>query len=229
MLAKPKKIGKKKIQEDKLVTTYYKAIEFYEENQSKVLIVVGAVVVVIAAIVLYSAKLSEDNIKATTELSRVLPIFEAGSYQEAIEGRAGTNTIGLMQIVQEFSGTEQGEIAKVYLAHSYYYQENFAKALEYYDDYAGDNELFKATALAGKAACYEALEDYELAAKYYRDAAFISEFNPSNSEYLLRAGLNYIDAGFQEEAKNAFTRIKEDYSETQIGRQIDKYLSLIES
>jgi tetratricopeptide (TPR) repeat protein len=134
-----------------------------------------------------------------------------------------------MKIVDDYSGTEQGEIAKVYLAHSYYYQEDFSKALEYYDSYSGNNNLFKATALAGKAACYEALKDHELAAKYYKDAAFISEFNPSNSEYLLRAGLNYLDAGNKDEAKNVFTRIKEDYSTTQVGRQIDKYLLLLES
>lgn len=229
VLAKPKKISKKKMQEDKLVTTYYNAIEFYEEYQSKILIGLGVIAVVIAAIVLYSAKISEDNVKATTELSRVLPIFQAGSYQEAIEGRAGTNIVGFQKIVNDYSGTEQGEIAKVYLAHSYYYQSDFLKALEYYNDYSGSNELFQATALAGKAACYEALNDREEAAKFYTDAAFVSKYNPSNSEYLLRAGINYMEDGQKEEAKNIFKRIKEEYSKTQIGRDIDKYLSLVES
>ena len=36
MLAKKKKLSKKEIKEDKLVTTFYEAKSFYEENQTKI-------------------------------------------------------------------------------------------------------------------------------------------------------------------------------------------------
>ena len=103
MLAKKKKLSKKQIKEDKLVTSYVKVVKFFEDYQQKIYIAAGAIAVIVVAIILYINKKEEDNIAATTELARVITIYESGAYQEAIDGRPGTNITGLQYIVDEWN------------------------------------------------------------------------------------------------------------------------------
>ncbi|MBL1212084.1 MAG: tetratricopeptide repeat protein [Ignavibacteriae bacterium] len=227
MLAKPKKISRKKVKEDKLVTYYSKTLEFYEKNQTKIIIAVGALAVIILAMVLWSNKMEQSNLEATKQLARVLPIYESGNYQEAIDGRAGTNIVGLKSIVEEYGSTAQGEIAKIYLANANYYLDNIDEAQKYYSDYSGGDALFKAAALAGEASCYSAKGNYDKAAEYYKRAAKVSENNAANAEYLLKAGINFIEAGKSDDAKDVLEKIKSDYAASSFVTNANRYLALI--
>jgi tetratricopeptide (TPR) repeat protein len=155
-------------------------------------------------------------------------LYDQGSFLEAIEGREGTNIVGLKKIVDDFGGTENGELAKIYLANSYNFLGRNDEALEYYEDYSGDNKIFKATSLAGQAGIYASLQDHEKAADLYLKASRISESNPLNPEYLLNAGINYLNAGNDEEAKELLDRIKKDFPTSTAFREVDRYLSQIQ-
>ncbi|MCK5456213.1 MAG: hypothetical protein KAI45_03735, partial [Melioribacteraceae bacterium] len=156
MLAKKKKLSKKEIKEDKLVTTFYEAKGFYEENQTKILAALGTLAIIIVAIVLYINKVESNNEIASIELSRVIPSYNSGVYQEAIEGKPGTKVLGLRKIADEYGGSEQGELARIYLANSYYFTGQLDNALDEYDAYSGSDDLMISSALAGKASVYEA-------------------------------------------------------------------------
>ena len=229
MLAKKKKLSKKEIKEDKLVTTFYEAKSFYDENQTVIFSVVGVIVAIVLVAVLYSSKVEESNLSASVELTRVINTYNAGLYLQAIDGKAGTQEIGLAKIVDEYGGSEQGELARIYLANAYFYTEQYDKAMEAYDDYSGSDNLMVASALAGKAGCYENQKDYEAAAKYFSKAANVSEYVPSNPNYLLNAGINYLKIKNNSEAKSALNRVKKDYSTSTAAREVDKYLALINS
>ncbi len=224
MLAKKKKLSKKQIKEDKLVTSYYQAQKFYEDYQSKIFIVVAAIAVVIVAAFWYSSKIEQENMSATTELARVIPIYDQGSYLEAIDGRPGTNILGLRTIVDEFSGSEQGEVARIYLANSLYNTGKIDEALEEYDNYSGSSDLLAATALAGKAACYEAKGNSAEAADLYLSASSVNDTDPQNPDYMLSAAKNYIDSGSKSKAEKILNEIKAEYKNTQAAREVDKYL-----
>lgn len=225
MLAKRKKLTRKKIKEDKLVASYAKVLDFYEEYQSKILMGLGALAVIIVVVVLYTSKVAEDNRLATTELSRVMSLYNSGAYTEAIDGRPGTNLTGLKDIVENYGGTEQGETAKIYLANSYYFLEDYQTALNYYNDYSGGNDLFKAASLAGMGNCYSALGEFEDAADYFKKAASVSNSVPMNSEYLLDAAKYYIEIGEKEEAKNILNKIKDEYGNSTASKEVPRYLA----
>lgn len=226
MLAKKKKLSKKQIKEDKLVTSYYTVKEFYEKYQSKIFMIVGAVAIVVVAVILYKNKTADDNRSAATELSKVLALYDSGLYKEAIDGQPGTNVIGLAKIVDEYGSSDNGELAKVYTANAYYYLGQIDKALEYYDDYSGSNDELKAAALAGQANCFENKKNYEEAAKYFYKAAVVDEENPLNAEYLLKAGINYLNLKDNEEAKKTFELIKEKYPKSTVIGDADRYLAM---
>ncbi len=227
MLEKKKKFSKKEIKEDQLVTSYYKATKFFEEYQSKIYIGLVAVAVIIGAIVLYSNKLESDNLDASGALAKVLPLYEMGSYKEAIEGTPAADILGLKAIAGKFGGTEQGEMAKVYLGHAYYFSGDFDNAEDAYGDYSGDNKDMAATCIAGKAGCAVAKSDYKSAASLFEKAANVSKYNPLNAEYLVKAAANYIKAGDKEEAEELLKIVKNDYKTTRMAGEADKYLALV--
>jgi len=229
VLAKKKKLSKKEIQEDKLVTTFYEAKSFYEGNRTMLFSVIGAVVVAIVAVLFYTSKVGENNLLASTELSRVINSYNSGLYQQAIDGKAGTEEIGLLKIVNNYSGSEQGEVARIYLANAYFYTEQYDKALEAFEDYSGSDILMVASAIAGQASCYEVKGEHSDAAKYYAKAANVSDYTPANPDYLLGAGINYIKTKNYNEAKVVLNKIKNDYGSSSASRQVDKYLVQIKS
>jgi len=227
MLAKKKKISKREIKEDKLVTTYYQALNYFQENKNRLGYYVGGLLVVIAVIYFYMNNKAENNKQAGIQLSRVIGLYDAGSYLEAIEGRQGTNIVGLKKIVAEYGSTENGETAKIFLANSYQMLGNVEEAFKYYEDYSGSNETFKATALAGEAGYYAYKGNFEKAADLYLSASRISKANVLNPDYMLKAAINYIEAGKKEDAKDLLEIIRKDYQTSTAFREVDKYLTLV--
>lgn len=226
MLTKRKHISKKEMKEDKLVTSYYQAVKFFDQYKSQLYIYAIVFVVVVAGVFWYMSHKAASNEKANLELSRVMGLYDSGAFQEAIDGRAGTNVIGLKKIVEEYGSTESGETAKIFLANSYNMMGKFDEAFKYYDDYSGSNDMFKAAALAGKASYYEAKNELEKAADSFRDAAHVSKENVNNADYLLNAGIDYLKSGSKEKAMEQFNKVKDDYKTSIAAREADQYLAL---
>lgn len=227
MLTKKKKLSRKEIKEDKLVSTYYKVYGYIEENSSRLLTYGGILVVVALAVIYYINHNKEVNETAGLALSRVINSYDQGSYLEAIEGKAGTNMIGLKKIVEDYSGTENSETAKIYLANSYNRLGKFDEAFKYYKGYSGDIPMLKAASLAGQAGYYAYKHDYEKAAGLFNDAAHVSKYVVENPDYLLKSAINYINAGQNQKAKELLNTIKTDYRTSSASREVERYLALI--
>lgn len=227
MLTKKKKLTRKEIKQDKLVELYYKSQNFFEENKNKILMYAGAVAVVIIAIILYSNYRSNQNEEAGTHLAKVMDLYDMGAYLEAIEGMQDKKVIGLKKIVQDYGSTENGEIAKIYLANSYAGLGKTDEALKYYEDYSGDIDIFQAAALAGQAGIKSAQGNYKEAAELYVKASRVSKTNVLNPDYLLQASINLIEAGDKDEAKDLLQTIKEQYKTSTANVQVDRYLSML--
>ncbi len=227
MIKKKRKLSKKEIKEDKLVSFVYKAQSFYEDYKNKIFTYGTVVVVAVALAYFYVNQKRADNENAGVELSRTMILYDQGAYLQAIEGQQGTNIIGLKKIVEDYSGTENGESAKIFLANSYSFLGNYDQALIYYEDYDGSIDYFIAAAIAGIAGYYASKNDFEEAAVLYLEAADVTEVNAQNPEYLLNAGINLLKTGNKEEAKILFETIREQYPASLAGREISQYLALI--
>ena len=228
MLTKKKKLSKKEIKEDKLVSFYYKAYGYVDENKSRVFTYAGVFAVLIVVIIFYINHKNQQNKEAGIQLARVINLYDNGAYLEAIEGQAGTNILGLKKIVEEYGSTENGEIAKIYLANSYNMLGKYDDALKYYEDYDGSLSMYKATAFAGEAGCYADKNEYEKAADLYKKAAHVTDSDVMNPDYLLHAGINYLNAGKSNEAKEMFEKIKKDYNTSSAYREVNKYLAQVD-
>ncbi|MBI1937354.1 MAG: hypothetical protein HYS25_04445 [Ignavibacteriales bacterium] len=229
MFTAKKRISKKEIKQDTLVTSYYKVYNYFMGHQAKILIGAGVVALAVVAVILFANKRSSDNLAASNLLAKVIPLYEAAQYKDAIDGQSKNNLVGLKNIVDNYGSTEQGETAKIFLANAYLFTGKQQEAFETYEDYSGSNPLFKATALAGMGGYYETKKEFEKAADLYKEASQITKTNPSNSEYLLKASVNLLKSGAKEEAAKLLKGIKEDYKNTSAAQEVDRYLIQTES
>ncbi len=231
MLQKKKKLSRKEIKEDKLVSFFYKSQSFIDENKNRLMTYGLILAAVIIGVYFYMNQKKEDNMKAGIALAKVMNIYDSGSYLEAIEGVQGTdstkNIEGLKQIVQEYGSTENGETAKIYLANAYSYLGKYDEAIKYYEDYGGSLDYMKAASLSGQAGYYAGKGEYEKAADLYKEAASLEPANGENPDYLLNAGINYFNAGNKEQAKLVLTKLKDNYKPSATTREADKYITLL--
>lgn len=224
MLAKKKKLSKKEIKQDRLVELYYKSQSYFEDNKNRILLYAGIAVIAVLAVFYYLDQRADKNNKAGLELSRVMNFYDSGAYLEAIEGRQGTDIIGLKQIVDSYGSTENGETAKIYLANSYALLGQTEEAYNFYKDYGGSIDMYKAASYAGQASYHAFKNEHQKAADLYYRASQVDVNNIQRSDYILQAGINYLAAGDHQEAKDLFQTIKDDYKGSAAFTTVDRYL-----
>ncbi len=225
MLAPKKKITKKEIKQDKLVETYFKLKTFFEDNQKTIMIVAGSIVVVILLAIYLVNRSKEREVESTTLLGKVIGLYEQGQYQQAIDGVPARNIKGLKYIAEEFGSTESGEAAKILLANAYFNLGKIDDALKYYEDYAGDNKLFKMTSFAGLAACYESKGDKVQAAEYYLKAAKVADSEIYTPEYLLYSARLFAEIGQKDKSKKLIEQIKKEFPNSSQARDYERFVA----
>ena len=221
MLKPRKRITKKELKQDKLVTLYFSVTEYLRNNRKIVSGVVTGLVIAAIVVVAYMNNVRSNNNKAATELSQVLNAFNGGAYQVAINGDPTHNIRGLKYIVQNYGGSETGEQAKVYLADCYYYLGDYADAMKYFKDYDGSDRFLQASAYAGVAEVYAIQKNYSKAAEYYERAAASDSKNFLAPQYLVGAARNYMLTGRNEKAIALLTRVKKDFPNSQYADNVE--------
>lgn len=229
MLTPKKKLSKREMKEDKLVTTYFEAQSWFEANRKRVSSVFFSVLVAGIAVWFYLNNLSGQNVAATADLGKIIRYYDAGNFQVAINGSPQENMRGLQQIVDEYGGTESGEYATFYLANAYFFLGNYEKALQYYEDADLDDSDLNAAVKAGIAACYEVQGNYAQAAAHFEQAAQMEDRKLHSAERLFQAGNNYLLAGNQAKADEILKKLKANFPTSQYAREADRLLVRIAS
>ena len=225
MLKPKKKISKKEIKEDRLVTSYFEATNWYQTNKKLVNGALFGLVVLVVVVVAYLNNVNSNNQKATAELGKVLRYYDQGTYEVAINGNLQENIRGLQAIVDDYGSTRAGELAKFYLANCYFAQSNYDKALKYYLDVDVKDDLISASALAGAASCYESKGDHVKAASTFEKAAFRSSKDVNVPENIFHAAQNYLAAGNKEKAAELFKKVKKDFPTSAFARDIERWIA----
>jgi len=230
MLKAKKRITKKEMKEDGLITAYGKVTSFYDLNKKNFNYGLTALVVLVIAVIIFINNRRANNEKAATELGKVFTIYDAGSndsrqYKIAVDGQPERGIMGLRSIVDNYGSTESGEIARFYLAGAYYNLGNYDDALKSYDSFSSSNDLLAAAALAGMGNCREAKHEYEKAATSFEKAAGKISNAINTPDYLNSAARCYGLAGEKEKAVSLFKRLKKEFPKTTYAREADRYIS----
>lgn len=229
MLKAKKKITKREIKEDKLVTTYFEAQAFIERNR-KMLSSIGVGVLIVAVVGwVYFNNVREARTDATTDLGKVMQYYDQGHYQVAIDGVPQENVRGLKTIVESYGSTPSGEYAKLYLGNAYYVLGKYDEALAAYLDVDLSDDTFSAAALAGAAACYEAKGEFARAAQYFERAYRQDGRNVLSPGYLYDTADCFLRAGERGKAREYVEQLKKEFPNSPEARQSDRLLGAAES
>ena len=209
-----RKISRKELKEDQLITAYYKTTSFLSKHSKNAII--GAVILMLAVIivVLIINSKKQANLAAGYETFLAQLSFEQQIYREAAD-------ISL-QTIDKYSGTANAGQAVLLLGKAYFQMTDFDSAAyyaRYYQKKFGKRGISYITAMMLEAAAYEQLEKYQQAAVKYLAATedFPQSFTaPIN---LLDAGRCFNLAGDKQRAVEVYDRLIEQYPESNLVRR----------
>jgi tetratricopeptide (TPR) repeat protein len=165
MLRPTKKIHRKEIKEDALVTNYFRVRKLYDKFSRAVNIgLMGLLAVAVIGVLMARSKRGAE-IKSQEMLGLAEQAYYMNDYPRVIRDMA--------PILKNYQGTRAAGTAAFYTANAYYSQNNIAEAEKYFSmvaDHYGKNPLFSASSLAGLAAIEESRKQPAKAAKLYEKA-----------------------------------------------------------
>ncbi|HEX9935312.1 MAG TPA: tetratricopeptide repeat protein [bacterium] len=214
MLRPRKKLAKKEIKEDALVTTIFKVQRLYSTYRKQIEIGLIAVlaVVVLGGLMLRSKKSAERQ--ASARLGLTEPAYFSGEYQRVIPE--------LTSIQEKYPGTPSAGEAVFYLGNAQFAVGNLDQAeacfRRYAEDY-GQNRAFKASSLAGMAAVQEARKQYEKAAVLYEKAGRNYQDLFSAPSYLMNAGRCYAAANDIAKGKQLYQILLDKYPDSNAAQE----------
>lgn len=225
MLKAQKKITKRQLKQDALLTSVARVTGFYEKQKKAIHIGIGILIAIIVGSYIYAKNRADNDEKAAAALGKVYGYYDSGQYKLAVDGVPERNIMGLKAIVENYGGTHNGELARLYLAGAYFELGNYDEALKQFEEFSPHDDLTAVSRLAGIAGCYEAKGQYEKAAEYFEKAALGYPKSIEAPEYLNAAAANYALAGNRDRALELYRKLKKEYPTTSFGREADRYLA----
>lgn len=187
-----------------------KSEEFVLKNKKTITGVVLAIVVCVVAYLGYSKFILEpQNIKASKAMVVAVQNFEAGNHTESLDGD-GVNP-GTRAIADEYSNTNAGNLAKAYAGLSLANQENYEEAIQYLEDFDGDDAIVAQKVKHALGNCYAHIGNTDKAISLILDAA-----NSASNEAVTPFALRDVAAMYEQQGKTAeavelYERIKKEY------------------
>ncbi len=198
---------------------------FIEKYQKQLLIGIGAVVVVVLGFLGYNNFIVKPKAEeAQAAIYKGQQYFGAGQDSVAVFGD-GNGYVGFETIMDEYSSTKPGKLAKLYAGICYANMGQYDKALDYLKGYSGSDEIISYLVNGAIGDCLDNLGQKEEAVSYYIKAAKGVD-NESQSPILYKkAGLIYRDLGQYDKVIEVFTTVKNQYMRnTQAFVEADKYI-----
>ncbi|MFM2375699.1 MAG: hypothetical protein RLZZ165_796 [Bacteroidota bacterium] len=182
---------------------------FMEKYRNLWMIGGAAVLVVIAYFVYQWSQRDKVNQEAQAEMIMPVVNYERDSMALAINGDGQQS---LLDIVEDYGGTDAGNLARYYLGTAYLKSGNLEEGINALEEYKKGRSLVSAAAYGALGYAYEQKGEFEEAAKNYQEAARTPKENAySTPYYLMQAGRNLESAGKAEEALEVYQRIMEKY------------------
>ncbi len=210
MLTPRKRVTRKTLKEDKLITYSTQAREWIEDNQRNVIIGAVAVVVAVAAFFLISNMRERAAAASSAELAEAVQAYDSRDFDSAITM--------LTDVTNAYKGAKSGKLARFYLAQSLYNTGEYAAAQEHFRKFASGftaDDYLKVTALLGEAACLEQQDQFvEAAGKYKALGKKYPESSKAAHAYL-RAARCHEQAGNTEKAESLYQLIIDEYPTSQ--------------
>lgn len=211
-----------------------KSEQWIENNSKPLFYGLIAVATVILGFLAYNKYVSEPTEReASNELAYPRSFFDEAStstgvaadslYTLGLEG--GDGKYGFVDIAASFSGTKAGNLANYYAGISYLKMKKYSEAIEYLSNFESDDEILGPTALGAIGDAFADINQPKEALEFYEKAATKKSNEFTSPLFLFKAGQTAMELKEFNKAEGFFNTIKEKYSKTDQGRDIEKYIN----
>lgn len=218
-----------------LDNTANKSEQWIEKNSKPLFYGLIAVAVIILGILGYKKFVSEPNeIKASNNLAYPRTFFDkalSATEKEAdslfnlgLEGGID-GKFGFIDIASSYSGTKAGNLANYYAGISYLKTKKYEKAIEYLNNFNSEDALLGPVAMGAIGDAFADINQPKEALEYYEKAANKKDNEFTTPLFLFKAGQIAMELKDYSKAENLFTTIKNKYSKSAQGKDIDKYIN----
>jgi tetratricopeptide (TPR) repeat protein len=199
---------------------------FIEQNKKTILIVVGSIIAIIAGYLAYKYwYVAGQEVEAKKEMYKAEDFFGKDSLNLAMNGDVKTGAVGFIQIVDDYSATPSGNLAEYYLGICYLKQGKFEDAIAHLEEFNGKDQIVGPLATAAIGDANMELGKTDEAISYYLKAAEQNNNNFDTPICLKKAAMAYEDKQNYADAIKIYERIKNEFSETTEGKEMDKYIA----
>ena len=201
--------------------------ERFIDKYKKPLIIGGsAIVVIVLGIVGYQKLVAEPHEEESLDAYwNAFYEFENDSLNLAVTGNE--NFDGMEDVADEYDGTSGGDIAHYTMGIAAMKNGDFESALESFESCGFEDVELGSMVIGLQGDCYVELDDYESAVDRYEEAASREENEFTTPMYLKKAGLAYEALGKNDDAREAYQKIKDNWENSTEGQDIEKYLARV--
>ncbi len=226
-----KRKNKKKQQEEELLIDLAEkqeqAKEYYQRNQMLILGALFGFVFLFGGWYVYKNLIKAPQEKeASAQLYGAENQFLKDSFALALTNPGGEYP-GLLEVIDEYSGTNAGNLANYYAGVCYLNLGQYAKAIEYLEDFSPAGSVTPSTTLGLLGDAHSELNDMDKALSYYKQASDKATNEVVTPYYLLKAGMLMEKQGKKDDAISMYEKIKSEYPKSIQGTTIDKYIARV--
>jgi len=216
-----------------LEETASRSEKWIEKNSKPLFYSLVGVVVVFLAFLGYTNYVVEPNeLEASNELA-----FPRKYFNEAATAGSGIDSLlnlglegadgkyGFLDIADSYSGTNAGNLANYYAGVSYLQMKQYGKAIEYLSKFNSDDEMLGPVALGAIGDAFSDIDQQEDALEFYEKAANKKANEFTTPLFLYKAAQTAMSLEKYNKAEQLFTQIKENYSKSEQGRDIEKFIN----
>ena len=197
---------------------------YIEENKKSLLIIFGVIVALVGGYFAYKYwYVAGQEATAQEEMFRAEDYFGKDSLDKAMNGDGVYK--GFIDIADEYSVTPSGNLAEYYLGVCYLRQGKFQEAIDHLEEFDSKDQIVGPDATGAIGDAKMEMGNTDEAITYYLKAAEQVNNKFTTPIYLKKAGMANEEKGNYADAVKIYERIRNEFSESTEGREIEKYIA----
>lgn len=203
-------------------------LDFFERNRTVILGALGLLLALVVGYFIYQTFVKLPAEKAAVEaMAEAQGQFERDSFALALTNPGGDG-LGFLDIVDQYGGTQAGNLANYYAAVSHLNLGNFEASLSYAQDFDAAGELLPAMKYGVIGDAQSELGNMDAAAAAYEDAVDAAGENFTTAGYYLnKLALLQMNQGDNEAALTTFRRLRTEYGNSAEAVNAEKYIVML--
>ncbi|MCK9617910.1 MAG: tetratricopeptide repeat protein [Lentimicrobiaceae bacterium] len=200
---------------------------FIEKNRKIISIVIGIILVVLLGYFGFKKfYLAPREKEAQSQMFMAEKYFEQDSLDKALNGDG--NYSGFLKIIEDYSITKSANLAHYYTGICFLKKGQFEKAIDYLEDFNGDDEFVAPMAVGALGDAYMELGKTDKALAYYIKAAEKKTNDLTSPAFYFKVALTYEKMKDYQKALDTYKKIQTEFPKSAVARDIERYIARAE-